>query len=111
MAPPIRIGAAFETIAEASVAILVRFRAAAGTWPDLRLSPHLETLGPILDVRGTLRLHPALTGYDVAQGLLRSLLESAPYSPLSEVDPARVAALADGLVGRVYYNPPAREFE
>ena len=111
MAPRIRVEVAFEVVVRASVAVLRRFREVAGTWPDLRLSTDVEALGPLLHVRGVLRSHPGLTGYDVASGLLRSLLESASYSPLADVGPVRAATLADGLIGRVYYNPPSREFE
>ena len=87
-----------------------RFRTDEAGWPDLRCTQHLETMGVMLDLPAVERRQPEITGYDIAYALLRYLLETAPYSPMRILADDRVSIFADAILGRVYYNPPAREF-
>ena len=98
-----------ETMAMAASAV-EQFRAMAGEWPDLRLLPHLDAVGSILDLPRWERRNPEIAGYDLAYALLRHLIEQAPYSPMNSLTGDRVTLFADAILGRVYYNPPAREF-
>lgn len=106
----VSVEAGFAKATQVGVRAVEGFRQRATRWPDLRNGEDLEALGLLLDLPAEEGRTPEITGYDITYALLRYLFQTAPYSPMQALAPDIAAVFADAVFGRIYYNPPVREF-